>query len=482
MLALVHLPFPFGADQSFATVVGDEMRHGRVLYQGVWDVRQPGIYAFFYVGGSVFGATEVGVHLLETLYLLAFAVVLQRTLRARVENAWVAAVAPLFVIGAYWAAAAAPELTQIEVLVAFPLYISLWGVTATDGEPSARRLFLTGVAGAAVVCFKLFYLPIFAVVWALALVRRANVSGWRAAARELRWLFAGFAIPVAAVVVYFAAFGSLYELFWTTFVFPPRQRSLDLRNWSRLHAGLRFLFQNFVWTVPLAAIGVFARRPRRDPFVAGLLVWLVLGAGLLALQTWYPYQFQLLITPLGLLAIFGLDRLATSFRTTSRAPLVVVLGLSALLAFVPARGLARKTVSFVQWDAALTAEGRLEYHAKYAPWYPITAKSTAFLRRTDALPGPIHVFGDYELHRMARRRMAIAINGQTPEQLDDRLWRKTRQELAAAQPPYVFVGEIGDRIMRERSPETRDFLARGYCRLRAVDDGVWLASRRSGQC
>jgi hypothetical protein len=485
LVALVHLPFPFGADQSFATVVGQEMRHGEVLYRDVWDVRQPGLYFFFFFGGSLFGRTEVGVHLLEAIYFLAFAVVLQRTLRARVENAWVAAVSPLFVVGAYWAAVGAPDLTQIEALVAFPLYVALWGVTATDDQPSSRRLVVTGIAGAAVVCLKLVYLPIFGIVWAAVLIDRGRRSGGRAAARDFGWLFAGFAVPLAAVIGYFAVFGSAYELFWTTFIFPPRQRSLDLRDATRLRTALKFLFRNFVWTVPLAVIGVVARRAPRDRLVLALLAWLVVGSALLAVQTWYPYQFQLLITPLGVLAVFGLDRLVSSLRTASsrqRQLALSVLGIAALLALVPARGLAGKTVSFVRYRGALTADGREQFHAKYAPWYPITAKSAAFLNEPGAAPGPIHVFGDFELHRRSGRRMAIAINGQTPEQLDDRLWRKTREQLTAAQPAYVFVGDGADGIMRERSPETVALLERDYCRVRDETDGRWLANRRSGQC
>ena len=98
----------------------------------------------------MWGMTEGGVHLLEAVYFLAFAVVLQRTLRPLVQHDWVAAVSPLFVIGAYWAAADAHLLTQIEALVLFPLYVAIWGVTARPpNRVSTRRLVVTGVAGAA---------------------------------------------------------------------------------------------------------------------------------------------------------------------------------------------------------------------------------------------------------------------------------------------------------------------------------------------
>jgi hypothetical protein len=488
LVALVHVPFPFGPDQGFAAVVGNELRHGRVLYTEVWDVRQPGLYAIFTLGGvAPFGMTEGGVHLLEAVYFLGFAVVLQRTLRPHVECEWVAAVSPLFVVGAYWAAADAHLLTQIEALVLFPLYVAIWGVAVDrPHELSARRLVVSGVAGAAVITLKLIYLPIVVIVWGIAFADAMRGRGWRAALRDLLWLLTGFAVPIAAVVVFLAAAGALPEALWTFFVFPFHQRKLDLRDWARLHSSLEYLVRNFTWTVPLALVGVVLRRPVRDRLVLGLLVWLFAGAALLLAQTWYAYQFQLLIAPLGVLAVFGFDRLVARRRAPIAIAAIVV---AALLALVPLRTLARKSVTFARDKFTLTAAGRSHYHDKYAPWYVDAAASGAFLDARDALPGPIHVFGNDEVQRESQRRMAIAVNGLTPEQLDERLWRKTREQLAAAQPPYIFVSDFADGIMRERSPETRAFLAQGYCELRPVEaahntteDGRWLVNRRAGRC
>jgi hypothetical protein len=487
-VALAHVPFPFGPDQSFAAVVGDELRHGRTLYTDVWDVRQPGLYAFFTLGGiAPFGTTEGGVHLLEAVYFLGFAVVLQRTLRPLVQHPWVAAISPLFVVGAYWAAADAHLLTQIEALALFPMYVAIWGVAVErPHELSTRRLVVAGVAGAAVLTLKLIYLPIVAIVWGLAFTDAMRGRGWRAALRDLRWLLVGFAVPLVAQVVYLAAVGALPEALWTFFVFPFHQRKLDLRDWARLRSSLEYLARNFVWTVPLALVGIVLRRPVRDRLVVGLLVWLIAGGALLLAQTWYPYQFQLLIAPLGVLAVFGFDRLVSQ-RNTPIA--VVAIAVAAILALVPLRSLARKSVTFTRDKFTLTAVGRQHHHDKYAPWYSVSAESVAFLNESDALPGPIHVFGEYELHRQSHRRMAIAINGLTPEQLDDRLWRKTREQLADAEPPYVFVSDFADETMRARSPETRAFLERAYCELRpaeaghnATEDGRWLVNRGAGRC
>jgi hypothetical protein len=52
----------------------------------VWDVKQPGIYAFYLAGGGLVGYSEVALHLFELGTFLAFAVVLATTLRGRFER------------------------------------------------------------------------------------------------------------------------------------------------------------------------------------------------------------------------------------------------------------------------------------------------------------------------------------------------------------------------------------------------------------
>ena len=59
-----------------------------MLYRDFWDVKQPGIYLFYLVGGSVLGYSEVALHLFELAYQLAFAVVLIVTLRGRSRGRW----------------------------------------------------------------------------------------------------------------------------------------------------------------------------------------------------------------------------------------------------------------------------------------------------------------------------------------------------------------------------------------------------------
>jgi hypothetical protein len=160
----------------------------------------------------------------------------------------------------------------------------------------------------------------------------------------------------------------------------------------------------------------------------------------------------------------------------------VLLGLAAVLAVLPLRTLAGKTLTFARDDLTLTTAGRERFQTKYNPYYPIAKQSVAFLRRPGSRPGPIQVLGDFDLQYQSRREMAIAITGNTPEQLDGRLWRKMRQELRATRPPYVFVSDDANRLMRDRSPETARQIAHDFCRLHHAPDGWWFADRADPAC
>src|SRR5262245_57903999 len=99
LVGLLHLPHPLGGDQALFLVGAQKLRHGALLYRDFWDVKQPAIFLFYLVGGTLFGFHEVGIHAFELLYLMAMAVVLQATLRSYFQNPAIGALAPLLTVG-----------------------------------------------------------------------------------------------------------------------------------------------------------------------------------------------------------------------------------------------------------------------------------------------------------------------------------------------------------------------------------------------
>ena len=126
VLGALRLPAPFTGDQALFTTAGEAITAGAKLYRDIWDIKQPGIFFFYQAAGRLFGFTEVGVHLFELFYQLAFALVLVRTLSRYFESRAALALVPLLTVGFYYAISDDWSLTQLEALAGFPLYVCLW--------------------------------------------------------------------------------------------------------------------------------------------------------------------------------------------------------------------------------------------------------------------------------------------------------------------------------------------------------------------
>src|SRR3954454_6581937 len=186
---------PFTGDQALFAAGARQLRHGDVLYRDFWDVKQPGIYAFYLVGGTLFGFSELAIHLFELAVLLAFSVLLQISLRDRFTTSWVASVVPLLVVGTYYAGADPLGLTQVESLIGVPLFVALWLTVKAGDAPEHEHalLFGSGVAGGIVLVLKLVFAPILAAFWLVAFVHIWRTDNER---RVRRILAAGAAAVV----------------------------------------------------------------------------------------------------------------------------------------------------------------------------------------------------------------------------------------------------------------------------------------------
>ncbi len=506
MAALVHVPFPFWGDQALFASAAHGMRHGDRLYVDFWDYKQPGIYLWYLVAGTVFGFRQSGIHFAELLWSVVFALCLQRMMRARVRNRWVAEVAPVFTVGAFYAATTGWDLTQIEWLVAFPLALSLWAAAdAGDGPERSGKLLLSGVAASAVVYFKLVYVLIPIAFWGYLLLERHHRLGHEEDTRNARahdesMLLGGLAVPLLPLLAYFVVHRLLGTMWWTYVTYPPKVvRSIDPVPFSRLREGVQFFVQYFAWLTPLALFAFSTRRRRadrrRDLLVAGLVIWFVLGFATVVIQNEWQYQFMLPLVPLGLLAVYGLDDLCTSWRAVrarrraAGAPAprlhrtaVAILLASALLALFPAKEVVHKVKSLAADDFALTASGHAAFDDTFAPYYPTARAAAAFLSEPGREPGPIHVEGNPLIQYLSGRPAALKEHGWAPEQSDARLWRWTREELRAQRPVYLWIDQFSDGIMRERSPDTLAEIHSLYCPVETIGDGTWYARHGSREC
>jgi hypothetical protein len=245
LVGLVHLYFPFTGDQALFTVGAMKMKGGAVLYRDFWDLKQPGIFVFYLMGGLLFGFSEVGIHLFELLYWIGFSVVLLTTLRNHFDNRAMVRLAPMLTVCVYYGISGSWHLTQVEALVGFPMFLALRFASepSTLEESSTRHMFLSGVMGGVVLTFKLLFLPILLSFWLMAVIRALVWNRERpreVVARLLLPIVVGMFLPLLIVFCYFAAEGTSGLLFYN-FEYPYRAVSeLPLPGVGKLLEGLQW--------------------------------------------------------------------------------------------------------------------------------------------------------------------------------------------------------------------------------------------------
>jgi len=493
ILGLVTIRYPFDGDQALFTIGAVKLHHGALLYRDFWDLKQPGIYLFYMIAGTLFGFSDVGVNCFALLYLLAFAAVLQLALRPYVRSTLGSAVAPLLIVGVYYAVATPYVLTQVEALIGVPLFLALWlcyAASRREGYARLALLALAGIAGAAVVLLKLIDLVVLVAVWAAIFVTTREAWGRAAAARmaAVATLLAGLLLPLAGLwVAYAPAIGAavLYE----TFILYPQRvvRELPAQSTSTLLRSARWFADNFAGLLVLASIGAAVDLRRRvHPVTAGLVAWFVAGVVMFLLQrdSWWLYQLTMLSVPIGILATLGIEaivaRLMADARLQGRMTRpAIVLAVLTIFCSTEAVKAAAKIHQLVGAHFAATPAALQAYQFGIQPMYREAAQETAFLSGRGSLRGDIYVMGSPIYYLFARRSQAIALNGSSVQLWLRAQWDELQNELGKARPPYVFVRNDFLALMEQRSPRALSFIERRYRRMRADAHGAWYGLRSS---
>ncbi len=126
ILGVLSLRDGFSGDQALFLIYSKAINNGAVLYRDVWDIKQPGIFVFYLIGGKIFGFNEVGIHLFELIYWLGLSLIMIFGLKSYFQNSLFAVLTPLFTIGIYYSVSGGLHWTQAEALVCFPLFMSLY--------------------------------------------------------------------------------------------------------------------------------------------------------------------------------------------------------------------------------------------------------------------------------------------------------------------------------------------------------------------
>ncbi len=445
--AATALWWPQFGDQALFGEGGRVLAAGGVYWRDFWDVKQPGVFWLYALAETV-GAGVLGVRLVEVAAVLIAGFVVLRVVGRWGLHPAVRGAAALLVLGPYVLSGDANAVGQVEGLVTLPMLVQYYAlqraVAASERPASLRWGAVAGLAAGVVGVLKLLYLPLGIVLLAGAAVERGSASSRRevtawTARVGAAWVLAA-CMPPAAVVAYAAAHGVLPLAYYSTFVAPGEQLATGLFTVPALVEMVRALALATAVTGPLALVAVWtARRSRGLRRVLGLLAWLLATGVLVAPQLPTAYRGLVLLPPIGLLAVLGLDRLVTwaACRRVRGRPGAIVVAVLAV-------GLAPLAPGVVRLVAAGSAQGwsladpvRLAVGDRIGGSFMV---APAMTMRGTVQPGTaVYVLGDPVVYRVLGTRQAIEMNGWGPEVMSPRMWDETVRELDRSRPQWVFV-------------------------------------------
>jgi len=478
---------PFAGDQALFLIGAEKLQAGGVLYRDFWDIKQPGIFTFFLLGGWIFGFNQIGEHAADLVWQLAFSCALVFGLRGCfAKHPFVGAFAPIAVVAAYYSGSSSWHLLQVEELVGLPLFACTWLLVEALRKCSRRLAIASGLCAGIVLAFKLIFLIIVvAIVVAAIFCMRATVPASRIRSLFRFWSI-GISIPVAVVVGYAVIHSTEATTLKTTFVVP-----IEVLYSVEMHApvarlidsALRFLLY-FRGLILLGLIGLFSVNRTATQAKMWRLVciaWIVADTIVIAIQisSWWQYHFLLLVPPVGILATLGLAFLIRNgMASYPRAGIsLAVAGVVAYVA-VPLPQGAIGTILRVGQERPFASAASLQRYRSDTNSEYADAIGDSALARERAAGATVYVFGDPLIYLDSNTAQAIAMNSWAIQLFTPELWRRTLAELCETRPQLVFVFDrFSGRLEAADHGAVIRLLARDYVRTQHTKHGEWFRLR-----
>jgi hypothetical protein len=331
--ALSILLYSFGRDQGIYAVVADTILKGGMPYRDAWDFKPPGIFLTYALAQGIFGKSMLSIRLVEVMGLVATVLGMQRLGQVFFDRprAGLVAGAMAALIQAeleFWHSAQ-PET--------FGGYLSVAALVVVTLEVEPRRRWLVWLGTGLLFGLCALYKPPLGggvlVCGAYLLTReQTHAVKWAELARTGLTIGAGFALPIALVLLWIAARGAWPAFWWTFHDFVPGYTKL---NWADAHApGMLYyaIQEAFVKFSALSAFGVVAAVSMAPIFAREREgIYLVLGivaiqiTGIVMQGKFFPYHYAATLTMISMLSGLGIYKL---FRRS------LATGAGSVLAFV----------------------------------------------------------------------------------------------------------------------------------------------------
>ena len=479
-VALVRLPDPIMDDQALFLLGAKALAQGDALYRDFWDLKPPGVFLWYWLAGSLFGYTEIGLHIFDLLWmtiacaLLAGAVAPSSgVLRATWTGLAMLAMYLLALDEWFWG--------QVEAAVLLPLTLVFLGLVRlqVSSRPSIWACAAGFGAGTALV-FK----PYLGLILA-ALMLTWLLWGSKRKRRHLLLIGASAAVPILALSVWFVTKGAWFEAFETLVLVP-----VQLATASSPHHRLGLLLWNvghfLEHLLPFVVVGIVGLiisvrdlkgdgPSREQQFLLRLsIAWGIgaLAAILIQVRSYWSHHFLLMLPVLAVMGVHG----ACWVWQQGRPARIAYAGLF-LACVMPATTLrhnvARVALRPGESLAALAPAERLSYQRRVNESFNVLYEESAILAGRGR-PGPIYVWGSPLIYRFTGREAASRISGLANDRLTEPIRERVYQHLLARPPVYVYLGHgwHWDRIVtadRRFGP----WLQSQYRPVRKSEYGVW---------
>jgi len=346
--ALLVLSFGHGRDQSIYALVAREMLDGKMPYRDAFDFKPPGIFVVYALTRALFGPGQLGIRIVEVASMLTTAWGLVRlsqiTLGRRSVGLFAAALASQVHAQLDFWHTAQPE-TFGGTLTVWGLFLSAKALLQTTRRPALACWIGAGALFGAAGLMK----PPLAGVGALIAIviaghgvlqrrefpLRAGLRSWV----PLGGMFVGGVLPVALIVVWFAAKGALGDLHQVLFVFTPHYTKISWEKasvMSMTYYGLVEWLTTYSSALLTGLVCLVVMRPTKDELPKVLLLLgciFVHIAGIVMQGKFFPYHWGATFPLTALLAALGLEKVLVLSSRRAWGPVIfgVAFTLLALL-------------------------------------------------------------------------------------------------------------------------------------------------------
>ncbi|MGI9369061.1 MAG: hypothetical protein ACR2O2_09500 [Ruegeria sp.] len=483
-LAATRLLYPLDGDGALFLTAARIIDDGGVLYVDFWDVKQPGIFYFYWLAGNIFEFTFLGVQFFQLVYWAVIGTAVCILIRPYFVHPWIAVLVPFVFLATYYAYAGTNHHAQVEIIASGPLFLSaicLAKATECTGSDRNWRLILAGSFGAFVILLKIALAPIllaFFVVYLVSGLRNGRAIN-RIALDGAIVLFGGTLVLTVVVVALFLN-GGLTGAIETAFLIGPEwARAAPQAPLSRLFKGGVSFVGSFGAWIGLAVLGLASLRSlTRRPLAAYCCAWILGALVCILIQrfSWWAYHWQLLYLPTAVLAALGADCglswLGNRWKIGERAKVLVALSVLAPFLFTYSQVLADRRALIKEHRTEISQSDYAGFRAAVSPRYSRAAEIVASLPG-DVQHQSIYVMGDPLIYVIHNARQAIPVHGWALEFFSPRDWARMMAELEVSNTQAIFISSDYRQLVNEKASEISDFLASRYLRGPELDTGDW---------